>query len=765
MFDVRTAPRALVCVLLLGILVAPLVAQEARLNGHSTHLKLEDISPKDTVFFLSFAGVEASSKAADDLGLFRLFKEADTQAFLGGLIEKYQQVAAQSPERDLKMWNAAKAALSGRISIAMTGGVTYNGKDSTIPLPAMVAAIDVGSNREHAKMLLDKALQEMQPMLDGFGVTRSSKPFKGVDVQLFKTQLQGMKVTFCTAFLDNLLLFSVNQGPIRKCINFAKNEVSKTLSTNPAFQRCRSKAGGHRLLEVYTGVKPALKRFAFFIPDEIQDQLETLGLDNVGAFYYARAIDDGDTVDTFYVDAPAPRRGLLTLSNGKPVSPESMRMISPDAVVAVAARCDLAKAWDLVFASMNEFMDEEVMAQIKGGISMVEDQIGFRVREDILGTIGDELVVYAAMPRDLRVPKLVASIGIRDTDKAFMLISKLTSQAPFELLEVPFGKHTIRLARPQGGSMGMMVGSPCYCLTGDRLIISPTRTGMEGALRRLDDAQARGIASAANFRETMEGMNWQKASAFWYLDTKRVLTLGYEAAYDVAPGLIPAEIPVNLARMPSLEIFLKHTNSFGGTCYGDSDGIVIRSRMIGIASVLALASAAIDRAPGCLPWAIEQFVGEVQRNFVGAPRAGSSGEDHAEPAGAPAATGIINPSKDPAERARFLRQIEELKAGLEQAPDDGQGHFNLAMSYHQAGKFEPAVKHFKRALALDFNRRTTTYNIACALSLLDQRKSSLDWLKKAIKEGFDSKVHLKQDSDLDNVRKHPGFAALLKTLQ
>ena len=134
---------------------------------------------------------------------------------------------------------------------------------------------------------------------------------------------------------------------------------------------------------------------------------------------------------------------------------------------------------------------------------------------------------------------------------------------------------------------------------------------IEEALDRLDHAgqQSPGIAAAsASFRACVKGMPWDRASAIWWIDTKRVLGFAYEAAYDILPGITPDSLPIDITRMPPAKTFLAHMNSLGGVGYSDKDGLVFQCRTIGFASALASAARIVDRAPGAAPWVLERMM-------------------------------------------------------------------------------------------------------------------------------------------------------------
>ena len=67
----------------------------------------------------------------------------------------------------------------------------------------------------------------------------------------------------------------------------------------------------------------------------------------------------------------------------------------------------------------------------------------------------------------------------------------------------------------------------------------------------------------------------------------------------------------------------------------------------------------------------------------------------------------------------------------------------------------------RRALAIDPEDCGILYNVACVYSLLGKVDESIDCLAKAMKHAYWYKRWAEHDSDLDNLRSHPRFQALM----
>jgi hypothetical protein len=56
------------------------------------------------------------------------------------------------------------------------------------------------------------------------------------------------------------------------------------------------------------------------------------------------------------------------------------------------------------------------------------------------------------------------------------------------------------------------------------------------------------------------------------------------------------------------------------------------------------------------------------------------------------------------------------------------------------------------------------YNVACCYSTLGEVEQGIECLEKSITSGMGQKEWIEHDADLDNLRSHPRFQALLKRL-
>ena len=71
----------------------------------------------------------------------------------------------------------------------------------------------------------------------------------------------------------------------------------------------------------------------------------------------------------------------------------------------------------------------------------------------------------------------------------------------------------------------------------------------------------------------------------------------------------------------------------------------------------------------------------------------------------------------------------------------------------------------RKLVRLDPKNPTAHYNLACSLALCRKRPDALRSLRKALSLGYDDLDWMQQDPDLDPLKTHPAFVALLAQLK
>ena len=114
-------------------------------------------------------------------------------------------------------------------------------------------------------------------------------------------------------------------------------------------------------------------------------------------------------------------------------------------------------------------------------------------------------------------------------------------------------------------------------------------------------------------------------------------------------------------------------------------------------------------------------------------------------------------------RARdFDNAIMEFTIAIQKYPSFDVAYSNRAVAYMQQQKFNKAMDDLQKAVEINPNNPTVHYNFTGLYSLQNQLDRSLDSLDRALELGFNNYDALRNDTDLDNVRRHPEFVRILE---
>jgi serine/threonine protein kinase/Flp pilus assembly protein TadD len=113
-------------------------------------------------------------------------------------------------------------------------------------------------------------------------------------------------------------------------------------------------------------------------------------------------------------------------------------------------------------------------------------------------------------------------------------------------------------------------------------------------------------------------------------------------------------------------------------------------------------------------------------------------------------------------RGADLHGLRVVEKHVQLHPDDSRALLFGATQHLQAGNRDRCLEWVSRALAITPDEPITFYNAACNYSLAGEVDEAVKYLEKAITSGMAQKDWITHDSDLDPIRQHPRFQALLR---
>lgn len=117
------------------------------------------------------------------------------------------------------------------------------------------------------------------------------------------------------------------------------------------------------------------------------------------------------------------------------------------------------------------------------------------------------------------------------------------------------------------------------------------------------------------------------------------------------------------------------------------------------------------------------------------------------------------PEEAAASRRRGAQAAERR---LDQNPEESRALYMGANAFVCVGQTERGLRWADRALELEPDEPMVLYNVGCVFSMAGETDRALECVEKSVEGGFAYVDWLRQDSNLDAVREHPRFQALLE---
>jgi len=111
-----------------------------------------------------------------------------------------------------------------------------------------------------------------------------------------------------------------------------------------------------------------------------------------------------------------------------------------------------------------------------------------------------------------------------------------------------------------------------------------------------------------------------------------------------------------------------------------------------------------------------------------------------------------------------LRGLDIAKRQLAINPTDVRAIYLSAGALQRIGDVDSSIEWAERAVKMVSDDHAVYYNVACVYSRLNRIDEAIDYLKQAINVGFSAKVWIETDPDLNPIRSHPEYEAVIKTI-
>jgi len=564
------------------------------------------IAPEECLVYVSWAG-SAAPDAASENHLEQLLAEPEIQLFLTEaeklLVKAIEKAASEEGE---------EAEMFAKLGVKWGKKLLYNPSafyveafafdPTTGPLIKGGAIVNVGDDAAE----LQKTIGEM---LDGFGIER----VEVAGVEMHQIQPAPEAPLFTIGVKDKYLYLGVGEGAVEGMVERAKTDAPKWLTDfreQIKVDRVSLIAYGNAKEIVNTGLKIAAMAepdIAEIGPEKI---LAMLGLDNVSTVGCVCGLDDSGHITRALVGIDGDAKGLLSLTDGEPLTAADLAPIPYDSTMAVAARFDTHKLFEQVVEIAGK-IDPRAKEEMQEGLAEIEEGIGMPL-PDVLKALGDTWCIYYSTSEGGYIGGVAATVTIDDREVFDGLQKKLTDMVAVtagirggdgpKLRSTKFAGETIYYMTEIERGFPL---APSWCITDERLIVSLMPQNIKAYLGRGDEYKS--IASRPEVAKALEA---SKPFKIYYQDTPRLFEYLYvmlPMATRMASYELQREgIDFDVALLPSGESIHRHLRPDVITVSRSEAGIEITSRetfpgsgnAIGVALAAAVSWTAVEGGPG-----------------------------------------------------------------------------------------------------------------------------------------------------------------------
>ena len=307
---------------------------------------------------------------------------------------------------------------------------------------------------------------------------------------------------------------------------------------------------------------------------------DALGLGNVNNIASVAGLDKSSYVNRVQISIDGEPQGLMQFASIKPFSAEDLAVIPADTTMALAAKIDFQAVFDTIIASIQK-SDPQAAAAVAQGISQAEAQFGLKLREEIFGSLGDNVVFYSSS--SIASPVAIVSIQLKNPGQAAKSYTKIMQMVE-AVLNAPGGKdpRAPKLSKDKIGEKEVYVlqipqpGVPpiSWCLTEKELIISASSQGLQAYMSRPSDFKS--IAQSPEVSKVLTGDS-QPMGLFYY-NVKQTFDSFYPMLPMLGAMVQQQGVKLDFSKLPPQKAISDHLTPLVTTVRRTKSGIEITER-------------------------------------------------------------------------------------------------------------------------------------------------------------------------------------------
>ena len=532
---------------------------------------LANVAPERCLVYYSWSGVTDPDPKSKNQAE-QLLAEPEVQQFvsrlgraLGTAIKKGapatpqgQVLGAHGPKL-IHIWLTHPTALfASKFDIAANGADIFGG-----------AVVATGNEKGEVK----SSLEEIEKVL-------SAGETPAADAHWHKLPAAGVTQPIEWGFRGSYLIVGIGTG--------SADAIARRLNGKPPvwLAAIKSKLVVERVSTVlYVNIKRILEGLRPPVGGPENPQfLDALGLTKVTSIATVGGLEATGCVWKTWVQTEPGASGAFSVFGRKPLKTADLTVIPKDASFAIAGRLDPARIYETatqVWKQRSPNFAQSADADIK----QTEQFLGFRLKEDLLDTLGDSWCLYNSPGEGgLLFTGLTLIVPVKDpnrlrktNDRIVELSAESGLTAGPSVKKSTFRGQRVLFLNSAGNEFFPLPFALAWCVSDTHLIVSLSPQNVRAFLSR-DPA----AGSLADIPAVAERLKSGSPALLTYQDTAGTLKIVYPilqlSAGAAASTLQQEGVDIDASLLPSLSSILRHVEPGVGTFSIEEDGLLYVNR-------------------------------------------------------------------------------------------------------------------------------------------------------------------------------------------
>lgn len=327
----------------------------------------------------------------------------------------------------------------------------------------------------------------------------------------------------------------------------------------------------------YVNVGKLIDTFVPMAPaPQVAEVVEALGLGALTECGSVTGLDETGVVSRSFIGIEGEAKGLLACADAPPLTADDLAPVPQDALAAAAFRLDVGKLLDTILDVVGQ-VEPRAVEDVEEELADVEREIGFRIREDLLGSLGDVWTISTSSSEGGLLTGWMATVSLRDPQRFREVHDEFARRARMameeghrapQIRELRFAEQTIYYLVVPDDDFPF---TPAWCVTDDVLVVSLFPQTLKGYLSRGEDYAS--LAKAPAVKPLLDGDSG--TLAITYCDTQQMFRTLYplvqigvqfalhfarEEGFDLDPILLPSASSIERHLLPAVTA-IKRTES------------------------------------------------------------------------------------------------------------------------------------------------------------------------------------------------------------